>query len=175
MLGDNRLFPDDSTVSSFLRSATSDKNTPSLNYVSVKHLLSPCPPSLCKALDTSNPDRQVWMYSYKEEKQGIINHEVYEKILENQYLSLRRAGKIPKVIPSMCFLVVKNNKDGKPLPPKYRIVVLGNFEDRLYQKSQRYAPVLKYISQSLLKALTQLCIFQTPSLPMSTLSLQSHR
>ena len=51
----------------------------------------------------------------------------------------------------MCVLVVKNGKDGKPLSAKSRIVVLGNFEDRLYQKYQRYAPVLKYISLRLLK------------------------
>ena len=44
----------------------------------------------------------------------------------------------------MCVLVVKNYKYGKPLGTKSQIVVLGNFEDRLYQKSQRYAPVLKY-------------------------------
>ena len=46
----------------------------------------------------------------------------------------------------MCVLVVENDKDGKPLCAKSPIVVLWNFEDRLYQKSQRYAPVLKYIS-----------------------------
>ena len=46
----------------------------------------------------------------------------------------------------MYVLVVKNNKDGKPLRAKSRIVVLGHFEDRLCQKPQRYAPVLKYIS-----------------------------
>ena len=49
----------------------------------------------------------------------------------------------------MCVLVVKNNKDGKPLRAKSRIVVLGDFDDRLQQKSQRYAPVLNitpYIS-----------------------------
>ena len=45
----------------------------------------------------------------------------------------------------MCILVVKNHKYGKPLRAKSRIVVLGNFEDRLYQNSQRYTPVLKYI------------------------------
>ena len=50
----------------------------------------------------------------------------------------------------MCILVVKNDKDGKKLRAKSRIVVLGNFTDRLYQKSQRYAPVLKYSSLSLL-------------------------
>ena len=52
----------------------------------------------------------------------------------------------------MWVLVVKNDKDGKPIFPKSRIVVLGNFEDRLYQKSQRYTPVLKYSSLSLLAA-----------------------
>ena len=88
LLGDDRLFSVHSTVSSFLKSSTSDKNSPSINYVSVKHLISPCPPYLYKALDSSNPDRQVWMDSYKEEKQGLIDHEVYEKISKNQYLSL---------------------------------------------------------------------------------------
>ena len=46
----------------------------------------------------------------------------------------------------MCVLLVKNYKYGKPLRAEFRIVVLGNFEDRLYQKYQRYALVLKYSS-----------------------------
>ena len=92
------------------------------------------------------------MDSCKEEKLGLIDHEVYKKISKNQYLALRRAGNIPKVIPSMCILVMKNNKYGKPLRAKSRIVDLGNFGDRLYQKSQRYAPFLKYSSLRLLTA-----------------------
>ena len=52
----------------------------------------------------------------------------------------------------MCVLVVKNDKDGKPLRAKYRILVVGDFKDSLYQKSQRYAPVLKYISLRILTA-----------------------
>ena len=87
-----------------------------------------------------------------EENQGLIDHEVYEKVSKNQYLALRRSGKIPKSIPSMCVLVVKNDKDEKPLPAKSRIIVLGDFEDPLYQKSQRYAPVLKYSSLRLVTA-----------------------
>ena len=90
------------------------------------------------------------MDSYKEEKQVLIDHEVYEKISKNQYLALSRSVKTPKATPSMCVLVVKNNKDGKSLRAKSRIVVLGNFEDHLYQKSQRYAQVLKYSSLRLL-------------------------
>ena len=85
-----------------------------------------------------------------EEKLGIIDNEVYKNIYRSHYLVLRRAGKIPKSIPSMCVLVVKNDKDDKPLRAKYCLFLLGNFEDRLYQKSQRYAPVLKYSSIRLL-------------------------
>ena len=50
----------------------------------------------------------------------------------------------------MCVLVVKNDKDGKPLWSKSRIVVLDKFGDRQYQKSQSYAPILKYSSLRLL-------------------------
>ena len=63
-----------------------------------------------------------------------------------QYLAIKRAGKIPKSIPLMCVLVVKNEKNGKPIHAKSCILVLENFEDRLYQNSQCYTPVLKYIS-----------------------------
>ena len=52
----------------------------------------------------------------------------------------------------MCILVVKNDKDGEPLRANSRIFVLGNFEYRLYQNPQRYAPVLKYSSLCLLTA-----------------------
>ena len=50
----------------------------------------------------------------------------------------------------MCVLVVENDKYVKPLHSKYCIVVMENFKGRLYQKSQLYAPVLKYISLRLL-------------------------
>ena len=52
----------------------------------------------------------------------------------------------------MCVLLVKNDTDGKPICANYFIVNQGNFEDRLYQKSQHYAPVLIYISLCLLTA-----------------------
>ena len=99
ILRDDILFPGHSTVSSFLKSATSCQNAPSLNYVFAKHSISPCPPSIFKALDPSNPDCQVWIDSYNEEKQGLINYEVYEKISKIQYLALKQAAKIPKAIP----------------------------------------------------------------------------
>ena len=144
LIGDNLLFPGYSTVISLLKSATTSTNYPSLNYVSAKHLLSPCTHSLLKYLDHSNPDCQVWLDSYDDEKNDLIDHGVYDKISKIQYIELKRAGKIPKAIPSMCVLLVKNEKYGKPLRAMSRIAVLGNFEERIYQNAQRNAPVLKY-------------------------------
>ena len=77
LLGGNILFPGHySTVSSFLKSETSCKNALSLNYVSGKHLLSPFPPYPFKTPDHSHPNHQVWLESYNEDKQGLIDHEV---------------------------------------------------------------------------------------------------
>ena len=60
--------------------------------------------------------------------------DVFERINKKQYLALRRSGKISKALTSMCvLLVVKPDKDGKPNRDKFRIVVLGNFEDRFYK------------------------------------------
>ena len=94
LLRDDRLFPGHFRVSSFLKSATPCKNAPSLNYISAKHLLSPCPPYIFKALDPSNPDHKVCLNSYNEEKQGLIHHEVYKKTSKSHYLALIRAANI---------------------------------------------------------------------------------
>ena len=50
----------------------------------------------------------------------------------------------------MFVLVVNNVKDGKTLRFKSHIVILGNFENISYQKSQRYDSVLNYSSLCLL-------------------------
>ncbi|KAL7459292.1 hypothetical protein ACHAWC_010958 [Mediolabrus comicus] len=134
LLGDDTIIPGHGQISSFLQ-PNSSNNAPSANFVSAKNLLSPCPPSLKQALHPNNPDREVWLKSYQEEAQGLLEHDVYERISKKDYLALRRSGAIPKAIPSMCVLVVKPDKEGRPHRAKSRIVVLGNHEDRLYSKS----------------------------------------
>ena len=67
----------------------------------------------------------------------------------------------------MCILVVKNYKYGKPLRAKSCIVVLGNFEDRLYKKLQRYALVLKNIS---LRLLTDKSVGDKPTIQQGNLN-----
>ena len=117
-----------------LKYSTTSKNALSLNYVSTKNLLSPRPPSIFKYPEPSNLDHQVWLDSYNEKKQGLIDHVTYKNISKTQYIALKVAGNIPKSIPSMCILVVKNNKDSKTLRSKSCIFIMGNFEDRIYQK-----------------------------------------
>ena len=70
LVGEDILIPGHSTVSSFLKASTSN-NAPSANFISAKNLLNPCPPSLKTALHPSNPDKQVWLDSYNEEKGGL--------------------------------------------------------------------------------------------------------
>ena len=84
------LFYVHSIVGSSLKSSMTSKNALLLDYVSAKNILSPCPPSLLKTLYPSNPDCQLWLDSYNEDKQGIINHGVCKKILKTKYLALKR-------------------------------------------------------------------------------------
>eukprot|EP00804_Cyclotella_cryptica_P026709 CCRYP_007942-RA/>CCRYP_007942-RA protein AED:0.35 eAED:0.34 QI:0/0/0/0.66/0.5/0.33/3/0/1904 len=149
LCADNTLLPGHNAISSFLR-PNSSNNAPSAHFVSAKNLLHPCPPSFVKALHPSNPDRDIWLRSYNEEKGGLESMQVFERINKKQYLLLKCSGRIGKALPSMCVLVVKTDKNGKPNRAKSRIVVLGNFEDRIYDKSQKYSPVLKYTSLRLL-------------------------
>ena len=132
------LIPGHSTVSSFL-CPSSTNNALSANFVSAKNLLGPCPASLLQALHPSNPDRDIWLRSYEEEKGGLESLDVYECISRKKYLNSRLQGLTPKALPSMCVLVVKTDNKGNPDRSKSRIVVLGNHEDKLW-KSQRYAP-----------------------------------
>jgi hypothetical protein len=65
----------------------------------------------------------------------------YQKITLGKYRTLHKNGS-PRAIPTMC--VLKNKKDANLLPvqAKSSIVVLGNHEDRVWSKSEKYAPVL---------------------------------
>jgi hypothetical protein len=156
LVADDILLPGHGVISSFLK-PNSSNNAPSANFVSAKNLLSPCPPSLVKALHPSNPDRRVWLDSYNEEKGGLESLDVFERINKKTYLALKRSGRVGSALPSMCVLVVKPDKDGKPHRAKSRIVVLGNHEDRYWSKSQRYAPVLKYVSLRMLASKAAEC------------------
>ena len=142
---------------SFLRPSSSPTQStfdPVASFVSAVNLHRECPPTLLKALADSHPDREVWLASYQEEKQGIESLNTYRKISLGEYRALREKG-APKAIPTMCVLTIKKDENLLPLRAKSRIVVLGNHEDRIWSKSDRFAPVLR---QDSLRFLTSLAV-----------------
>ena len=142
---------------SFLRSPTSDTPTtfdPVASFVSAVNLHRDCPPSLLKALADTHPDRHIWMDSFLEEKRGIQSLDTYTKLTLGEYRALHEKG-APRAIPTMCVLTIKKDENLRPLRAKSRIVVLGNHEDRIWKKSDKFAPVLR---QDSLRFLTSMAV-----------------
>jgi hypothetical protein len=128
---------------SFLQDPSSPTRStfgPVASFVSTVNLHQDCPPSLYKALAASHPDREVWFQSYYEEKHGIESLVTYQKIPLGKYRALWEKGK-PKAIPTMCVLTIKKDENLLPLQAKSWIVVLGNHEDRVWSKLDRFALV----------------------------------
>ena len=94
------------------------------------------------------------MQSYFEEKRGIESlgkfkkitlgeyWGTFKKIPLGEYRALREKG-APRAIPTMCVLTIKKDENLLPLRAKSCIVVLGNHEDRVWSKSDRFAPILR--------------------------------
>ena len=112
------------------------------------------PPLLLKALADTHLDKEVWLASFFEEKCGIKQLDMYKKIGLGKYRSLREKG-VPREIPTMCVLTIKNYKQLRPLRAKSWIVVLGNHEDWIWAKCEKFAPVLH---QDSLRFLTSMAV-----------------
>lgn len=124
----------------------------SASLVSAKTLNNPCPPFRAMALDSSNPERNVWLDSYTEEFEGIKICDVYDLITKKEYFALwHKSG---NAIPPMCILTIKF-KYGCPHRAKSHLVVLGNREQRYWSRSNRYLPAL---TQTQLRALIALAV-----------------
>ncbi len=122
------------------------------NIVSAINLHRNCPPSLLQALATTHPDREVWLQSYYEEKNGIESLGTIKRITLGEYRALREKG-APRAIPTMCVLTIKKDENLMPLRAKSRIVVLGNREGRDWSKCDCFAPVLRFDSLRFLVSL----------------------
>ncbi len=128
----------------FLHSVDSPTPTtfdPVASFVSAVNLHKDCPPTLLKALADSHPDWEVWLESYYEEKHSIESLGTFCKITLGEYRALHEKG-ATKAIPTMCALTIKKDENLLPLWAKLRIVVLRNHEDRVWSKSDGYAPIL---------------------------------
>jgi hypothetical protein len=125
---------------------------PVANIVSAINLHRGCLPSLLQALTESHPDREVWLQSYCEEKNGIGSLGTFKRITLGEYQALGEKG-APKAIPTMCVLTIKKDENLMPLQAKSRIIVLRNRENWDWLKSNRFAPVLRFDSLQYLVSL----------------------
>jgi hypothetical protein len=112
------------------------------NFVSAANLIWECPHSLLTALADKHPDRDIWMRSFQEEKDSIISMDTYDIITLAQYCALCEKGAL-RAIPTMYVLTIKPDKVMNPNCAKSCIIVLGNHEERIWLKSDKYAPVLR--------------------------------
>jgi hypothetical protein len=95
----------------------------------VSHLRE-CPRSLLSALAPTHPDQNVWLASFREEKNGIKLQDTYNVLTLEQYRAYRAQG-APWAIPTMFVLTIKPNEMLRPHRTKSRIIVLDNHEERI--------------------------------------------
>jgi hypothetical protein len=117
-------------------------NNPALaSLVSSVNPKCECPCSLLTSLRVTHPDCDTWMVGFCEEKSGIQSPNTYIKIGLAKYRALRAKG-TQCTIPSMYVLSIKKDNMLNPLQVKSRIIVLGNHEDPIRTKPEKYAPIL---------------------------------
>ena len=92
-------------------------------------------------LPKDSPDYQIWLDSYKEEHDGLNALDTYDVISEEEYQRLVKEHNI-EAIPTMCIHTIKTDAEGKPERAKSRTVVLGNEEQRYWEKTDLYAPII---------------------------------
>ena len=107
-------------------------------HVSARNIKRPCPGFLWKVSgNPKHPDYRTWMDSYTEEYEGLKSQDTYNVI---DQATVDKLGVTP--IPTMNILNIKPDSQGNPLRAKSRTVVLGNEEERCWEKSDVYAPVI---------------------------------
>ena len=104
-------------------------------------------------LPKDSPDYKIWHASYQEEHDGLEALNTYDIIDEATYRQLAAQHNIT-AIPTMCIHTVKPDAEGKPDRAKSRTVVLGNEEQRHWEKTDLFAPVIAKHSIRTLVALS---------------------
>jgi hypothetical protein len=108
-------------------------------HVPAKGLTQGTPASFQRSMRPDNPNCKVWIDSYLEEAEGLKEQNTYYTISAKEY---REKHQHIQVIPSMAVQTVKKDENGALDRAKSRIVALGNFEVRVWEKSEKFAPVL---------------------------------
>ena len=81
------LLPGYKMVSSSLRPSSSP-HQPRKSFVSARSLVRDCPTFLSAETHEDHLDRDTWLQSYQEEKQGLRYYSVYTLINREEYFRL---------------------------------------------------------------------------------------
>jgi hypothetical protein len=119
-------------------------------HVSAKGITQGIPRSFVSSMKPDNPDRKIWVESYNEESNGLKEQDTYSVITAQEYKDKYSAYQI---LPTMCVQTIKKDEEGVPVRAKSRIVALGNHEDRIWEKSEKFAPVLRDESARLMTSM----------------------
>jgi hypothetical protein len=90
------------------------------------------------------------MDSYVEEVQGLKDQDTYVVITPAKY---EKSYQSIQIIPTMCVQTIKKDEVDAPDRAKSRIVAIGNLKDRIWQKSEKHAPVLHDESSRLMTSM----------------------
>ena len=122
-------------------------------HVSASNLHHPAPPRNLRSHHTLiASDKDIWDQAYMEEYLGLHDKtKTWEYISEKQYQALRPV--IGNALPSMAISTIKRDEHGAPCRAKYRIVVLGNFDQHHWTTTDCFAPVMSQMEMRLLLAI----------------------
>ena len=118
-----------------------------LRHVSAHGLSSLIAPTSLKSHNSMNSlDKATWDSAYDEEYDGLVSLPTWEVVSEADFKQLSK-GK--RALPTMAIATIKYDAFNKPKRAKYRLVVLGNFDQNTWSKADTAAPVLSHLLTSL--------------------------
>ena len=123
------------------------------SHVSASNLSSHRPRYLQQAMIPKHPDFDVWLHSYTEEYDTVMDNIIIMN--SNEFAAWRKQNPTKPILPTVCPLTVKLDMDGNPYRAKSRICVMGNYEPRSWHKGDKYSPV---ISQTAVRFIIALAI-----------------
>jgi hypothetical protein len=107
-------------------------------HVSAAGITGGIPRSFRKSMEPGHEDRSIWLESYLEEAGGLKEQDTYVTLSAKEYAAIYSDIQI---IPSMSVQMIKQDENRNPVRAKTRIVALGNYEETIWTKSEKYAPV----------------------------------
>jgi hypothetical protein len=116
------------------------QNSERANHFSAKGLQSRVPGSFSRSMRSDNPDQLIWRDSHRKEAEGLKEQNTCTTISAKEHHE-KHSG--IQVIPSVCIQTVKKDKIGDPDRAKSCKVALGNHEEQIWEKSEKFAPVLQ--------------------------------